>query len=83
MQITIIRAGFSVAESDQLRRTLSTFKNNGDVSVFHKRFINVMLENGYEKEFSEKCFSQIEGFSKCGFPENHAAIFALIVYASA
>lgn len=57
--------------------------NNGDVSVFHERFINGILKNGYKKEFSEKCFSQIEGFSKYGFPESHAASFALIVYASA
>ena len=83
MQIAIVGASFSAEESDQLRRALSTFKNNGDVRVFHERFINGMLKNGYEKEFSEKCFSQIEGFSKYGFPESHAASFALIVYASA
>ena len=83
MQIAIVGAGFSPEESDKLRRALATFKNNGDVSIFHKRFINGMLANGYEQEFSEKCFSQIEGFSKYGFPESHAASFALIVYASA
>ena len=83
MQIAIVGASFSAEESDQLRRALSTFKNNGDVSVFHERFINGMLKNGYKKEFSEKCFSQIEGFSKYGFPESHAASFAMIVYASA
>ncbi len=83
MQIAIVGAGFSPEESDRLRRALATFKNNGDVSIFHKRFINGMLANGYEQEFSEKCFSQITGFSKYGFPESHAASFALIVYASA
>ncbi len=83
MQIAIIGAGFSPEESDRLRRALATFKNNGNVSIFHKRFISGMLANGYDKKFSEKCFSQIEGFSKYGFPESHAASFALIVYASA
>ena len=83
MQIAIIGAGFSAEESDKLRRALATFKNNGNVTIFHKRFIDGMLANGYDPKFSEKCFSQIEGFSKYGFPESHAASFALIVYASA
>lgn len=83
MQIAIIGAGFSGEEADRLRRSLATFKNNGDISIFHERFITGMLKNGYEKEFSEKYFSQIEGFGKYGFPESHAASFALIVYASA
>tara|TARA_Y100001968_G_C19270799_1_gene674135 strand:- start:77 stop:1024 length:948 start_codon:yes stop_codon:yes gene_type:complete len=83
MQIAIIGANFSALEADKLRRSLATFKNNGDISVFRNRFITGMLKNGYKRDLSEKCFSQIEGFSKYGFPESHAASFALIVYASA
>ena len=83
MQIAIIGSGFSAEESDRLRRALATFKNNGDVSIFHKRFIDGIIANGYEKKYSEICFSQIESFSKYGFTESHAASFALIVYASA
>ena len=83
MQLAIIGANFSATEADKLRRSLATFKNDGDISVFRNRFISGMLKNGYKRDLSEKCFSQIEGFSKYGFPESHAASFALIVYASA
>ncbi|MEE2774913.1 MAG: error-prone DNA polymerase [Pseudomonadota bacterium] len=83
MQIAIIGAGFSAEEADMLRRSLATFKKNGNISKFRDRFIKGMISNGFEKSFSEKCFSQIEGFGKYGFPESHAASFALIVYASA
>lgn len=83
MQIAIIGAGFTPDEADRLRRALATFKKLGKVSSFYDRFIRGMLKNGYERDFAERCFSQIEGFGSYGFPESHAASFALLVYASA
>jgi DNA-directed DNA polymerase III PolC len=83
MQIAIIGANFSPDEADRLRRALATFKKHGNVSEFLNRFINGMLENGYDEHFAKRCFSQIEGFGSYGFPESHAASFALLVYASA
>ena len=83
MQIAIIGAGFSPDEADQLRRALATFKKHGNVGALKSRFLNGMRKNGYEAEFAERCFSQIEGFGSYGFPESHAASFALLVYASA
>ena len=83
MQIAIIGANFSPDEADRLRRALATFKKHGNVSEFLNRFINGMLKNGYDENFAKRCFSQIEGFGSYGFPESHAASFALLVYASA
>lgn len=83
MQIAIIGAGFSPDEADRLRRALATFKKLGNISEFRNRFLKGMADNGYEAEFAERCFAQIEGFGSYGFPESHAASFALLVYASA
>ncbi|PRY21162.1 DNA polymerase III alpha subunit [Aliiruegeria haliotis] len=83
MQIAIVGAGFSAEEADRLRRSLATFKKHGNVSEFHDRFMSGMKANGYDEEFAARCFSQIEGFGSYGFPESHAASFALLVYASA
>ncbi len=83
MQIAIVGAGFTPEEADRLRRSLATFKKHGNVSEFHDRFMAGMRANGYDDEFSARCFSQIEGFGSYGFPESHAASFALLVYASA
>jgi error-prone DNA polymerase len=83
MQIAIIGAGFSPEEADRLRRSLATFKKHGNVSDFRSRFMRGMKKNGYEEDFAARCFSQIEGFGSYGFPESHAASFALLVYASA
>ena len=83
MQIAIIGAGFSPLEADRLRRALATFRKSGTIHTFRERFIEGMLGNGYELDFAERCFSQIEGFGEYGFPESHAASFALLVYASA
>jgi DNA-directed DNA polymerase III PolC len=83
MQIAIIGAGFSPSEADRLRRSLATFKKHGSVSEFRDRFLKGMMRNGYDLDFAERCFSQIEGFGSYGFPESHAASFALLVYASA
>ncbi|QMU58721.1 MAG: DNA polymerase III subunit alpha [Boseongicola sp.] len=82
MQIAIVGAGFTPEEADRLRRSLATFKKHGSVSDFRTRFIKGMRENGYDDDFAERCFSQIEGFGSYGFPESHAASFALLVYAS-
>ncbi|KAF0137669.1 MAG: error-prone DNA polymerase [Xanthobacteraceae bacterium] len=83
MQIAIVGAGFTPEEADRLRRSLATFKKHGSVSEFHDRFIGGMLAKGYDPDFAQRCFAQIEGFGSYGFPESHAASFALLVYASA
>ena len=82
MNIAIVGAGFSPAEADQLRRAMATFRRNGDIWQFRDKFINGMAARGYEIEFAERCFKQIEGFSDYGFPESHSASFALLAYAS-
>jgi DNA-directed DNA polymerase III PolC len=83
MQIAIVGAGFTPDQADRLRRALATFKKLGNVSEFRTLFMRGMKRNGYDAEFAERCFSQIEGFGSYGFPESHAASFALLVYASA
>jgi error-prone DNA polymerase len=83
MQIAIVAADFSAEEADRLRRSLATFRRMGTISTFRDKFIGGMLAKGYEPAFAERCFSQIEGFGEYGFPESHAASFALLVYASA
>ncbi|MEM9709294.1 MAG: error-prone DNA polymerase [Pseudomonadota bacterium] len=82
MQIAIVGAGFTPEQADRLRRSLATFKKHGNVSEFRALFLKGMRKNGYEDDFAERCFSQIEGFGSYGFPESHAASFALLVYAS-
>ncbi|GAA6199763.1 error-prone DNA polymerase [Aquicoccus sp. SU-CL01552] len=83
MQIAIVGAGFTPEQADRLRRSLATFKKHGNVSEFRGLFLRGMAGNGYDRDFAERCFSQIEGFGSYGFPESHAASFALLVYASA
>ena len=83
MQIAIVGAGFSPDEADRLRRALATFRRHGNVTELRERFLSGMAANGYPAEFAERCFAQIEGFGSYGFPESHAASFALLVYASA
>jgi hypothetical protein len=83
MQIAIVGAGFTPEEADRLRRSLATFKKHGSVMRSAQRFLAGMRANGYDAAFAERCFSQIEGFGSYGFPESHAASFALLVYASA
>ncbi|MBO9186196.1 error-prone DNA polymerase [Rhizobium sp. L80/93] len=82
MQIAITAAGFPPAKADRLRRSMATFKRSGKVNEFRDDMIAGMLANNYSQEFAERCFSQIEGFAEYGFPESHAASFALLVYAS-
>jgi error-prone DNA polymerase len=82
MKVAIVCAGFSGGEADQLRRSMATFKVTGGVSHFHDKLIGGMVRNGYTQDFAERTFKQIEGFGSYGFPESHAASFALIAYAS-
>ena len=82
MQIAIVAAGFSPEEADKLRRAMATFRHTGTIHLFREKFIAGMVANNYEREFAERCFGQIEGFGEYGFPESHAASFALLVYVS-
>ena len=83
MQIAITAARFTPDEADGLRRAMATFRHNGNVSKYREQFISRMTARGYDPAFVERCFGQIEGFGEYGFPESHAASFALLVYASA
>jgi error-prone DNA polymerase len=83
MKIAIVGAGFAPEEADRLRRAMATFKRNGDIHLFRDKFVAGMVANGYDHDFAVRCFSQIEGFGTYGFPESHAASFALLVYVSA
>ena len=77
MRIAIVAAGFSAGESDQLRRAMATFRKSGTIGIYREKFISGMIENGYEPDFAERCFKQIEGFADYGFPESHAISFGL------
>jgi error-prone DNA polymerase len=83
MQIAMVAANFSANEADELRRSMATFKNEGDVAKFETKLVEGMVRNGYSREFATRCFNQIKGFGTYGFPESHAASFALLVYVSA
>jgi error-prone DNA polymerase len=82
MQVAIHCAGFTPGEADQLRRSMATFKVTGGVSHFRDKLVDGMVARGYERDFAERTFSQLEGFGSYGFPESHAASFALVAYAS-
>jgi error-prone DNA polymerase len=83
MQIAIDAAGFSPEEADRLRRSMATFRRDGTIARHRDKFIAGMLRNFYPRDFAERCFRQIEGFADYGFPESHAASFAILVYVSA
>ncbi len=83
MEIAIVGAGFTPAEADELRRSMATFKAKGQVSAFRKKLVEGMMAKGYKEEFAARVFKQLEGFGSYGFPESHAASFALLVYVSA
>ncbi|WP_237480551.1 error-prone DNA polymerase [Lichenibacterium dinghuense] len=83
MRIAIVAAGFTPSEADGLRRAMATFKRVDLVGRFRDKMIGGMVERKYDLAFAERCFAQIEGFGTYGFPESHAAAFALLVYASA
>jgi error-prone DNA polymerase len=82
MQIAIKAAGFKPEKADKLRRAMATFRRTGTIDKLKDEFIQGMVDNDYPKDFAENCFRQIEGFGDYGFPESHAASFALLVYAS-
>ena len=82
MQIAMLAAGFSAGESDSLRRSMAAWKRKGGVHQFYDRMVGGMMANGYTEEFAQGIFKQIEGFGEYGFPESHAASFALLVYVS-
>ena len=83
MKIAIVAGGFTPGEADKLRRAMATFKRTGTIGTFKTKMIEGMVARNYPRDFAERCFSQIEGFGEYGFPESHAASFALLVYASA
>jgi error-prone DNA polymerase len=83
MRLAIVAAGFTAEEADQLRRAMATFKLTGGVARYRERLVAGMVRRGYERDFAERVFQQIEGFGSYGFPESHAASFAHLVYASA
>ncbi|MEQ1931286.1 MAG: error-prone DNA polymerase [Parvularculaceae bacterium] len=82
MKIAIVAGGFTPSEADQLRRAMATFRKAGTIQEFGRKLIDGMTARGYEPSFAERCFKQIEGFGEYGFPESHAASFALLVYVS-
>ena len=82
MQIAMLAADFSPGEADQLRRSMAAWKRKGGVHAFYQRMVTGMLNNGYTQAFADTLFKQIEGFGEYGFPESHAASFALLVYVS-
>ena len=82
LQIAMIGAGYTAEEADQLRRSLASFRRMGTIGQHKQKFIAGMLANGYSPEIAERCFSQIEGFADYGFPESHAAAFAMLTYVS-
>ncbi|MFB2533456.1 error-prone DNA polymerase [Paracoccus sp. p3-h83] len=83
LQIAEVGAGYTAEEADKLRRSLASFRRMGTIGEHRDKFIAGMMANGYSAEVSARCFSQIEGFADYGFPESHAAAFALLVYVSA
>lgn len=82
MEIAIVAAGFTPAEADGLRRSMATFKAKGKVSDWEVKLVKGMINKGYEEDFARRVFRQLEGFGSYGFPESHAASFALLVYVS-
>lgn len=83
MKIAMVAAGFTPVEADGLRRAMAAFRRKGALERWRTRFLAGMQARGYDREFAERCFRQIEGFGYYGFPESHAASFALLVYVSA
>ncbi len=83
MRLAVVAGGFSPGEADRLRRAMGGWRRPGIIDQFHKKLVDGMLANGYPVEFAERLFRQIRGFGEYGFPESHAASFALLVYVSA
>lgn len=83
MKLAVVAAGFTPGEADQLRRAMAAWRRRGGLELFEQRLISGMRERGYTEEFAQRIFKQIKGFGEYGFPESHAASFALLVYVSA
>jgi error-prone DNA polymerase len=83
MQLAVVAAGFTPGEADRLRRAMAAWKRKGGLEPFEQRLIEGMRQRGYEEAFARQIFNQILGFGEYGFPESHAASFALLVYVSA
>ena len=83
IELAMVAAGFTAGEADHLRRAMAAWKRQGGLEPFEDKLINGMLERGHDREFAERIFKQIKGFGEYGFPESHAASFALLVYVSA
>jgi error-prone DNA polymerase len=82
MEIAIVAGGFTPAEADELRRSMASFKANGKLGLYEKKLVDGMLKRGYQEDFARRIFKQLQGFEGYGFPESHAASFALLVYIS-
>ncbi len=82
MQLAVLAADFTPGEADSLRRAMAAWKRKGGLGPFHERLVGRMVQKGYERDYAERIFKQIEGFGEYGFPESHAASFALLVYVS-
>ena len=82
MQIAVVAAGFTPGDADQLRRSMAAWKRKGGVDKYRVKLVGGLLAHGYTLDFAEALFRQIEGFGEYGFPESHAASFALLAYAS-
>ena len=82
MQLAVVAAGFTPGEADKLRRAMASWKRRGGIEPFREKLVNGMLERGYAREYAEQIYQQIQGFGEYGFPESHAASFALLVYVS-
>jgi error-prone DNA polymerase len=82
MQLAVVAAGFTPGEADQLRRAMASWKRRGGIEPFRDKLVNGMLARGYSEDFALQIFQQIQGFGEYGFPESHAASFALLVYVS-
>ena len=83
MKLAMVAARFTPEEANQLRRAMATFRNVGTIGRFESKLVEGMVRRGYARDFAQSCFNQIKGFGSYGFPESHAASFALLVYASA
>ncbi|NTV10067.1 MAG: error-prone DNA polymerase, partial [Zoogloea sp.] len=83
MQLAVVAAGFTPGEADQLRRSMGAWRRQGELEQYQQRLVSGMLARGYEREFADSLYRQIQGFGSYGFPESHAASFALLVYVSA
>ena len=82
MQLAVVAAGFTPGEADSLRRAMASWRRRGGIEPFRDKLVNGMLGRGYAREFAEQIYQQIQGFGEYGFPESHAASFALLVYVS-